>query len=184
MNYAVSDLHNSKKMGQCCSGSSVYLPEGTHVHHIPSGNRQRAYVVRVIDGDTLELVIQYKLSTIIAPYTESWRDRYTTISITKTCRLSGIDAAEKNTKQGQHAAKLLKDKLRTMSTLWVYIVEEHDKYGRTLVELYETKTAHDTIYADWVGKDFEGLGRVYVSYDGGKKSDYMKHLSKIEKTAK
>lgn len=153
-------------MGQCCSNSSVYLPEGTHVHHISSDNRQRAYVVRVIDGDTLELVIQYKLSTIVAPYTERWYDRYRTVSITKTCRLSGIDAAEKKTKQGQFAAKLLKDKLGTMSALWVYIVKEHDKYGRTLVELYESKTARDTIYAEWIGKDFEGLGYVYVSYNG------------------
>lgn len=164
-------------MGHCFAktapAASVYVAEGTPVHPKLEVGRRPARVVRTIDGDTVELLIRYKLTEITTIHTSKWRAPTKYLWITKTCRLFGIDAAEKNTEQGKFAHTLLDKKLRSLTQLWVKVATDHDKYGRTLVELYETETATQTIYSEWIGAVFDRVGVVCVAYDGGKKITFQ-----------
>lgn len=165
-------------MGHCFAKAApvqslVYVTEGTPVHPKLEAGRRPARVVRVIDGDTVELLIRYKLAEITSIHSSKWRAPTKYLWITKTCRLYGIDAAEKTTEQGKFARALLDRKLRSLTQLWVKIAKDNDKYGRTLVELYETETAGQTIYSEWVGAVFDGVGVVCVPYDGGKKTAWL-----------
>ena len=86
----------------------------------------KAELIRVVDGDTVDLVIDLGFDT-------SRRERF---------RLYGIDAPEMNTKAGKEAKAWLEDAIRPPEPIYVQTVQlstkaKRDKYGRFLAVLYD-----------------------------------------------
>jgi micrococcal nuclease len=85
----------------------------------------KATVLRILDGDTVEMVIDLG-------FTVQWKS---------TCRLYGINTPELTSKDPLIRAKALEakqyliDKLVTGSTVYIKS-RELDKYGRPLADLY------------------------------------------------
>ena len=85
----------------------------------------KAELVRVVDGDTVDLVIDLGFDT-------SRKERF---------RLYGIDAPEMNTPAGKEAKAWLEDAIRPLGAIYVQTVQletkaKRDKYGRFLAVLY------------------------------------------------
>lgn len=85
----------------------------------------KATVVRIVDGDTVELMIHLGFTIV-------WKS---------TCRLYGVNTAELNSKDPLERAKALEAKQFLIDKLPVGSVviiksKELDKYGRPLAELY------------------------------------------------
>jgi len=86
----------------------------------------KAELVRVVDGDTVDLIIDLGFDTFR-------HERF---------RLYGIDAPEMNTKAGYPAKKWLWDALQPIETIYVQTIQletkaKRDKYGRFLAVLYD-----------------------------------------------
>jgi len=85
----------------------------------------KAELVRVVDGDTVDLIIDLGFDT-------SRRERF---------RLYGIDAPEMNTAEGKAAKAWLWDTLQPLEAIYVQTIQletkaKRDKYGRFLAVLY------------------------------------------------
>jgi len=86
----------------------------------------KAELVRVVDGDTVDLIIDLGFDT-------SRKERF---------RLYGIDAPEMNTQAGKEAKKWLEDALMPLEAIYVQTLQletkaKRDKYGRFLAVLYD-----------------------------------------------
>jgi micrococcal nuclease len=80
-----------------------------------------AEVSRVVDGDTVDLIIDLGFH----------------IKITKRVRLSLIDAPEKYTEPGKRSAEFLTKTLPAGSTVTIKTqLDKDDKYGRVLGEIF------------------------------------------------
>jgi micrococcal nuclease len=85
----------------------------------------KAELIRVVDGDTVDLVIDFGFDTFR-------HERF---------RLYGIDAPEMRTAEGKAAKKWLWDALQPLEAIYVQTIqlstkEKRDKYGRFLAVLY------------------------------------------------
>lgn len=105
-------------------------------------------VIRVIDGDTVELRVDLGCS----------------VKLEMTCRLNGINAPEKNTVAGKEAKVWMETKLPTGQQVVVktFRGDVTEKYGRYLAAIYtpaETTSVNDQAVA-------EGHA---VLYNGGKR---------------
>ena len=85
----------------------------------------RAELVRVVDGDTVDLIIDLGFDTFR-------RERF---------RLYGIDAPEMRTEAGKAARAWLWDALQPLEAIYVQTLQlatkaKRDKYGRFLAVLY------------------------------------------------
>jgi len=85
----------------------------------------KAALVRVVDGDTVDLIIDMGFDTFR-------RERF---------RLYGIDAPEMNTAAGKEAKKWLWEALQPLEAIYVQTVQletkaKRDKYGRFLSVLF------------------------------------------------
>jgi micrococcal nuclease len=85
----------------------------------------KAELIRVVDGDTVDLVIDLGFDTFR-------HERF---------RLYGIDAPEMNTQAGKVAKKWLWDALQPLEAIYVQTIQlstkaKRDKYGRFLAVLY------------------------------------------------
>jgi len=85
----------------------------------------KAELIRVVDGDTVDLIIDLGFDT-------SRKERF---------RLYGIDAPEMNTPAGKEAKKWLWDALQPLEVIYVQTIQletkaKRDKYGRFLAVLY------------------------------------------------
>ena len=86
----------------------------------------KAELVRVVDGDTVELMIDLGFSQFTR----------------QTMRLYGIDAPEMRTKEGKEAKAWLWEALQPLETIYVQTIQlstkaKRDKYGRFLAVLYD-----------------------------------------------
>jgi micrococcal nuclease len=86
----------------------------------------KAELVRVIDGDTVDLIIDLGFDT-------SRHERF---------RLYGIDAPELRTEAGKAAKAWLWDALQPLEAIYVQTIQistkaKRDKYGRFLAVLYD-----------------------------------------------
>jgi len=84
----------------------------------------KAELVRVVDGDTVELMIDQGFSQFTR----------------QTMRLYGIDAPEMNTRAGKEAKAWLEDALMLLEAIYVQTIQlstkaKRDKYGRFLAVL-------------------------------------------------
>jgi micrococcal nuclease len=85
----------------------------------------KAELIRVVDGDTVELMIDQGFSNFTK----------------QTMRLYGIDAPELRTKEGKAAKAWLWDALQPLEAIYVQTIQlstkaKRDKYGRFLAVLY------------------------------------------------
>jgi micrococcal nuclease len=86
----------------------------------------QAELVRVVDGDTVDLIIDLGFDT-------SRKERF---------RLYGIDAPEMNTQAGKDSKKWLWDALQPLEAIYVQTIQletkaKRDKYGRFLAVLFD-----------------------------------------------
>jgi micrococcal nuclease len=86
----------------------------------------KAELIRVVDGDTVELMIDLGFDT-------SRKERF---------RLYGIDAPEMRTEDGKAAKKWLWDALQPLDAIYVQTIQlstkaKRDKYGRFLAVLFD-----------------------------------------------
>jgi micrococcal nuclease len=86
----------------------------------------KAELIRVVDGDTVELMIDLGFDTLR-------KERF---------RLYGIDAPEMNTEAGKEAKAWLEDAIRPPEPIYVQTIQlstkaKRDKYGRFLAVLYD-----------------------------------------------
>jgi micrococcal nuclease len=86
----------------------------------------KAYLIRVVDGDTVDLIIDLGFDT-------SRKERF---------RLYGIDAPEMRTEAGKAARAWLWDVLQPLEPIYVQTIQletkaKRDKYGRFLAVLYD-----------------------------------------------
>ena len=86
----------------------------------------KAELIRVVDGDTVDLIIDLGFDT-------SRRERF---------RLYGIDAPEMRTKAGKEAKAWLWEALQPLEAIYVQTIQletkaKRDKYGRFLAVLYD-----------------------------------------------
>jgi micrococcal nuclease len=85
----------------------------------------KAELIRVVDGDTVDLIIDLGFDT-------SRKERF---------RLYGIDAPELRTAEGKAAKEWLWDALQPLEAIYVQTIQlstkaKRDKYGRFLAVLY------------------------------------------------
>lgn len=116
-----------------------------------------ARVIKVIDGDTIDLEIDLGFH----------------VKITKRARLSGIDTFEKHSRlvfERELAAKatalltnILEKKIVKIKTL----IDKEDKYGRILVEVYANDFDFENHNSVNIMLIQEGLA---LPYDGGNKN--------------
>lgn len=197
------------------AGSGVFTSRATSVRDVPrsakehlchfhvSGLQDEGEVERVIDGDTIELIIGVPLVGLTrqTPFGRGHNKQmkapaYTTHVTADfwtlfSSRLNGVDAAEHDTLQGAIAAQLMRELFAKTQNFVYYRTGMMDKYGRLLVELYgdrELKTPLNRTYVDyeWEGPDgftFPEDQRVlFLAYTGGTKNDYMKKLPTYHKS--
>jgi micrococcal nuclease len=85
----------------------------------------KAELIRVVDGDTVDLVIDLGFDT-------SRKERF---------RLYGVDAPEMNTPEGKEAKAWLWEALQPLEAIYIETLQhktkaKRDKYGRFLAVLY------------------------------------------------
>lgn len=109
---------------------------------------RKAEVIRVIDGDTVELRV----------------DLGCDVNVNMTCRLNGINAPEKNTAAGKKAKAWMEQTLPPglPVTVQTFKGDEKEKYGRYLAAIYDD-TKKPSINDQLV------TGGFAVPYDGGKR---------------
>ncbi len=86
----------------------------------------KAELIRVVDGDTVEIIIDQGFSNFTK----------------QTMRLYGIDAPEMRTAAGKEAKAWLWDALQPLEAIYVQTIQlstkaKRDKYGRFLAVLYD-----------------------------------------------
>jgi micrococcal nuclease len=86
----------------------------------------KAELIRVVDGDTVDLIIDLGFDT-------SRKERF---------RLYGVDAPEMNTLAGKAAKAWLWEALQPLESIYVQTIQletkaKRDKYGRFLAVLYD-----------------------------------------------
>ena len=92
----------------------------------------KAELVRVVDGDTVDLIIDLGFDTLR-------KERF---------RLYGIDAPEMRTEAGKAAKAWLEDALMPLEAIYVQTIQletkaKRDKYGRFLALLYKSESDMD-----------------------------------------
>jgi endonuclease YncB( thermonuclease family) len=125
----------------------------------------QAELVRVVDSDTVDLVIDLGFDT-------SRRERF---------RLYGIDAPGTITAAGKEAKKWLWDTLQPLEAIYVQTIQletkaKRDKYGRFLAVLYKSEAGmeQDMDYADAEGTQnfFQGSINRRMIVEGHAKGRY------------
>jgi micrococcal nuclease len=86
----------------------------------------KAELIRVVDGDTVDLIVDLGFDT-------SRKERF---------RLYGIDAPEMRTEAGKEAKAWLWEALQPLETIYIQTIQlstkaKRDKYGRFLAVLYD-----------------------------------------------
>lgn len=184
-------------------GTALFEPSSDDVSDIPDSVIQtmckfefaalhgKCKVARIIDGDTFEILLYVPLSELAAPRKKGkgkgeFKNAIITRHITGgffslfSCRLAGIDTAEKNTLQGLIAKYFMQDLISHFNNILYFRIVEFDKYGRILINLYLDSNYNILLNTILIGKIFNKLPpleqQVVLAYGGEKKSDYMSSL--------
>jgi endonuclease YncB( thermonuclease family) len=122
-------------------------------------------VAKVIDGDTLRVIVHIPLKKLM--------NKYGSFNTLIKIRTYGYDAQEKNTGEGKIAKELFKEKLESLDNIiWCYLLH-NDKYGRTLAVLFEDKR-RKVLLNDYLFKKEKEKGTLKLvnTYLGGKKDKF------------
>ena len=152
-------------------------------------------IVNYVDGDTVDILMYIKLKELEKEMVSGRKKEIKKTALVNDkkggffgvfrCRLNGIDAAEKDTNEGQFAKqKLIEYFSKTNNIVYFDIVNkpnEREKFGRQLVELYLDFNKQNSCKKYMLNlRNEKGLA-VVLEYDGGKKSSLMSDLPKINK---
>lgn len=105
----------------------------------------RAKLVRIVDGDTVDLDIDLGLD----------------VSRVIRCRLYGINAPEKNTPEGKAAIAWLQSRLVNAKLLTAQTIKDRtEKYGRYLVVLFDDQinSINSEMLTAGHAKEYYGIG--------------------------
>jgi endonuclease YncB( thermonuclease family) len=140
-----------------------------------------AEVLRVIDGDTIEILLYVKLEllarkrnnnefSVIVPEEHMGAGFYTKLCI----RLYGLDTSEKQFDTGKKAKEIMIDKLASMNNLIIvhFIDQCRDKYGRSLAVIYSRD-------GEMLNTLFENHPELASSYDGGTKKTTRERFTEM-----
>lgn len=147
-------------------------------------------IKRWLDGDTLEvayfeptdwLAEEHEKREGIFSYCIAGEAQVGCVKVVKM-RLSGIDAAEHDTEQGQCARMLMKKRALQFNNNCYAIFRAWEKFGRAFGEIYTDIEFTDSNCLNYYLLDFEHprLGKLVERYSGDQKSAYMKSLPKID----
>lgn len=133
-------------------GCTTSKPPATFPVFPFKGHEGQAWITHVVDGDTVDLILQVQ-----------------NVWIGARARLFGIDAAEKKTTRGPAATAELQRLLRP-EKVWCQVhPTKTDKYGRLLVTLFHNEVNLNHAMCEYRHPQ---LGQVCWPYDGGKKSEH------------
>lgn len=136
-------------------------------------------IIQVVDGDTISGLFDIPLAEFVSRdyvRVENFYDvRSPLITFKLRCRINGLDAAEKNTKEGQ-IAKMYTTQLLMNKKLKCKLLGE-DKYGRQLIDIYIENDTMISTTAMMLNYKHKEYGSVYVKYDGKTKSEKFKELT-------
>jgi len=141
----------------------------------------KARIDNVIDGDTFDVVFYVPLvslgrvsnqkSPIVLNSTQENIGFFTKVCV----RMYGYDAAEKDTEAGKLAKKLMEEKLTLLdNTVWCQFINtgDSDKYGRSLVVLYEDEEKHHLLNTYLSDQEKIYNMKMVFPYLGGKKKTF------------
>lgn len=185
-------------------GTALYRLQTTDIESIPVdvldtlcnftllGLRVKARVLDVIDGDTIDIAFFLPTTFLTQSHLQGRGKDVRVVQaglvfegdrgfvVRYRCRLNGIDAAEKETAQGQKATQLTREKYASLGNIIYVLTTGMDKYGRLLIEAYEDPQYQRGLNRFLIGYQDPILGVLAVAYGGGTKSEYMKQLPKAE----
>ena len=149
-----------------------------------SGHFLKAKVVKVVDGDTLDIIIYMPLTILGCAKNLDGEIKTSALVSTGfenvgffsivTIRLYGYDAAEKDTEPGKIAKKLLTEKLTLLNNIiWCRFIERTvavEKYGRQLAVIFEDVEQKRCLNCYLYDKQQEpGIPMLVAPYTGGTK---------------
>jgi endonuclease YncB( thermonuclease family) len=103
--------------------------------------RYDATVLQVIDGDTVDAIIELGLD----------------VSKKERIRLDGIDSPEMNTPEGKKAKDFLEKKIKGRPVILVTYSDGREKYGRLLAEIiYEEQNINNLLVQRNLAKPYDG----------------------------
>lgn len=130
-------------------------------------------ILEVLDGDTYDIAFVVPMTTVTAFGAMTTEEH---IVMRDVFRLYGIDAAEKNTIQGQLATLLAKKYVDEEKGYMRGKIMGWDKYGRAIIELFTA--GGDSLAEILIKHEHPRYGKIAVPYHGATKDEYMKQLPK------
>jgi endonuclease YncB( thermonuclease family) len=131
---------------------------------LPTGTMLPCRLIRVIDGDTMDLSVKLSVRALL-PNT-CCMARCLTAHIKIRCRLEGIDTAEKNTDVGKKTKEFVQEFLHNKRLRCC--ISKHEKYGRSLGTLF-IRSGVLCFGKDSSVNQYLLDNRMAVAYDGGSK---------------
>ena len=172
------------------AGSALFIPKSDDVEDIPMEVAQnlckfelshlegKSKVVRILDGDTIELLIYVRLSELslerekgralgkkenkkkalkIAILTSHQNAGFFSLF---SCRWSGVDAAEHFTINGIINKLLIEDYFNYLNNIIYIKIDKFDKYGRMMANLYSDNKYTDLINTKLIGVKIEEIPEI------------------------
>jgi len=155
------------------------------LHHLNvfnfNGCFLKAKVVKVIDGDTIDVAVYVTLKDLATTWTHDGHV-HTSILLSEDTssgfftvvrlRLFGLDTPEINTELGKVSSKLFEERLVALQNIiWVEFLE-NDKYGRSLALLYADHEKKELLN-NYLFEESCRQKKVLVNhYQGGKKDHF------------
>ena len=209
------------------AGSALFIPQTDDVEDIPDSILNnicpfeishlygKAKVVNIKDGDTIDLLFFVRLSDLAKErekgrakgkgqlkkkemkYPIVTKNHETGFFTVFACRVSGIDAAEHDTAQGQLCTLLMEDYIRSLGRIVYIKIDKFDKYGRMMAEIFSDENFKNGINRKLVGVKIneipdilrkekikteiadEDLKIIALEYDGTAKDTRFKNFPKV-----
>lgn len=152
-----------------CQSNDVSDLSQEHLDIIPRftlvGLSTKARVVKVIDGDTLDLVFYVSLEQLLVLKMDvngGFFTRWVT-------RITEYDAAESKTERGRIAKDMMCEKMLQLNNIVYIRVIKFEPHGRVLADVFEDPEYTKHIKHYFLDYTHPTLGKIAVPYDGGKR---------------
>lgn len=129
------------------------------------GLTTKARVVKIIDGDTLDLVFYVSLEKLLVLKIDAVGGFFTRW----VTRISEYDAAESKTERGIIAKMMMCEKMLQLNNIVYIRVIKFEPHGRILADVYEDPEYTKHIKHYFLDYTHPSLGKIAVPYDGGKR---------------
>lgn len=155
----------------CCSSTDVEDLTPEQIDAVPkftlAGLATKARVIRVIDGDTLDLLFFVSLEQLLVlKLQESTRGGFFTRWVT---RISEYDAAETSTTKGKIAKTMMEEKIANLNNIVHIRILKFEPHGRVLADVFEDAACKRHIKHFLLDFTHPTLGKVAVPNHGEKR---------------